>query len=62
VPDIQKLRFPHVAGREGKLYAGVNFTVRRDVARRVTGAARQAVQVIFGDFRRRRAELVQVSD
>ena len=59
-PDIQKLGLPYVACGEGKLHAGVNVAIGRDVARGVTFAARQAVEVIFGDFGGRRAEFFHV--
>src|SRR5205823_3449326 len=52
-PDVEELLLAHIAGRQWELNAWKDVTVRRHVAGRMAGAARQRVADIFGVLRRR---------
>jgi hypothetical protein len=60
-PDIHELHSPHIAAGERKLHAGVNVSVRRNIAGRVSGAARQLIHIVFARGERRSAKLLDVS-
>src|SRR4030081_629601 len=60
-PDIRELGAPHVATGEWKLHAGINVSVRRNVASRMPGAAWQLIHVVFTWLQGRRAILLNVS-
>src|SRR6202790_2151794 len=61
-PDVDELCVSHVAAWQGKLNAGVDVSIRRNIASRVARAAWQGVQRIFIDALWRSAELFNVSD
>jgi len=58
VPDVDKLLPSHIAARQGKLHAGVDFAVRRDIAERMTGTARKLLQHVVGSRGRGCADLL----
>ena len=61
LPDVQKPLLPHIAAGQRKLHARIDVSIRRDVAGRMPGAARQAIQNVFIHCRRRRTELLHVA-
>lgn len=60
-PDVNKLLPPYISTRERKLHTREYISIRSDVSRRMSGAARIAFHDIFPRSWRRRAELFHIS-
>ena len=60
LPDVDELLSPHVAAGKGKLHAGENISVGRDVSQGVTSAARISFHHIFVRRRRGSAKFFDV--
>ena len=61
-PNIDEFCVPYVAARQGKLHAGVNVTIGRNVASCMAGAAGQHIQGAFVRTLGRCAKFLDVSD
>src|ERR1700733_11404059 len=62
IPDIQKLLLSNISRGKGKLDAGKDVSVRRDVAERMARAARITFKVLLRGRLGRGAEFFLVAD